>query len=304
MSLPRWTETLEEYCQLIPIQPQVEGLSNKEIFEWQFEQFMRDVEYEFNVFDSGLLNEELKTKFNKIFLYKYISQQVGGASSPEYRFKMNFERIFLENIDRMNGRLRVQLVSLKEIEDTLLDNYNLKTVYEENLKNTEQTDTITSDKNNYEANKNTTDTEEQTKESTKNRKTDNTNRNFNRNIYQETPSGQLNLTAQDGKGLIETATTITEDLENQTSNESRLDTDNENENRNRSIIEGDSFDQTKSGTRDVDKNQDQQKDSVRHITGYQNLGSKPKLLNEYQTMYQNVLQEFVNCFDKLFRYVY
>ena len=265
---------------------------------------MRDVEYEFNVFDSVLLNEELKTKFNKIFLYKYLSQQVGGASSPEYRFKMNFERIFLENIDRMNGRLRVQLVSLKEIEGTLLDNYNLKTVYEENLTNTEQTDTITSDKNIYEANKNTTDTEEQTKDTTKNRETDNTNRNFNRNIYQETPSGQLNLTAQDGKGLIETATTITEDLENQTSNETRLDKDKENENRNRSIIEGDSFDQTKSGSRDVDKNQDQQKDSIRHITGYQNLGSKPKLLNEYQSMYQNVLQEFVNCFDKLFRYVY
>ena len=37
MSLPRWTETLEEYCQLIPIQPQVQELSNKEIFEWQFE---------------------------------------------------------------------------------------------------------------------------------------------------------------------------------------------------------------------------------------------------------------------------
>lgn len=265
---------------------------------------MRDVEYEFNVFDSVVLNEELKTKFTKLFLYKYVSQQVGGSSSPEYRFKMNFERIFLENIDRMNGRLRVQLVSLKEIEDTLLDNYNLKTVYEENLKNTEQIDTLTSDKNNYEANKNTTDTEEQTKDTTKNRETDNTSRNFNRNIYQETPSGQLNLTAQDGVGLIETATTITEDLENQTSNESRLDTDNENENRNRSIIEGDSFDQTKSGTRDVDKNQDQQKDSIRHITGYQNLGSKPKLLNEYQSMYQNVLQEFVNCFDKLFRYVY
>ena len=265
---------------------------------------MRDVEYEFNVFDSVVLNEELKTKFNKIFLYKYLSQQVGGASSPEYRFKMNFERIFLENIDRMNGRLRVQLVSLKEIEGTLLDNYNLKTVYEEKLKNTEQTDTKTNDKNKYEANKNTTDKENQTKDSTKNRETDNTNRNFNRNIYQETPSGQLNLTAQDGKGLIETATTITEDLENQTSKESRLDKDKENENRNRSIIEGDSFDQTKSGTRDVDKNQDQQKDSIRHITGYQNLGSKPKLLNEYQNMYQNVLQEFVNCFDKLFRYVY
>ena len=71
---------------------------------------------------------------------------MGGASSPEYRFKMNFERIFLENIDRMNGRLRVQLVSLKEIEGTLLDNYNLKTVYEENLKNTEQTDTKTRQK--------------------------------------------------------------------------------------------------------------------------------------------------------------
>ena len=265
---------------------------------------MRDVEYEFNVFDSAVLNEELKTKFNKIFLYKYLSQQVGGASSPEYRFKMNFERIFLENIDRMNGRLRVQLVSLKEIEGTLLDNYNLKTVYEEKLKNIEKTDTKTNDKNKYEANKNTTDKENQTKDSTKNRETDNTNRNFNRNIYQETPSGQLNLTAQDGKGLIETATTITEDLENQTYNESRLDKDKENENRNRSIIEGDSFDQTKSGSRDVDKNQDQQKDSVRHITGYQNLGSKPKLLNEYQSMYQNVLQEFVNCFDKLFRYVY
>ena len=304
MSLPRWTETLEEYCQLIPIQPQVKELSNKEIFEWQFEQFMRDVEYEFNVFDSVVLNEELKTTFNKIFLYKYLSQQVGGASSPEYRFKMNFERIFLENIDRMNGRLRVQLVSLKEIEGTLLDNYNLKTVYEEKLKNTEKTDTKTNDKNKYEANKNTTDKENQTKDSTKNRETDNTNRNFNRNIYQETPSGQLNLTAQDGKGLIETATTITEDLENQTSKESRLDKDKENENRNRSIIEGDSFDQTKSGSRDVDKNQDQQKDSIRHITGYQNLGSKPKLLNEYQSMYQNVLQEFVNCFDKLFRYVY
>ena len=304
MSLPRWTETLEEYCQLIPIQPQVKELSTKEIFEWQFEQFMRDVEYEFNVFDSVVLNEELKRTFNKIFLYKYLSQQVGGASSPEYRFKMNFERIFLENIDRMNGRLRVQLVSLKEIEGTLLDNYNLKTVYEEKLKNIEQTDTKTSDKNNYKANKNTTDKEEQTKDSTKNRETDSTNRNFNRNIYQETPSGQLNLTAQDGKGLIETATTITEDLENQTSKESRHDKDKENENRNRSIIEGDSFDQTKSGSRDVDKNQDQQKDSIRHITGYQNLGSKPKLLNEYQSMYQNVLQEFVNCFDKLFRYVY
>ena len=75
---------------------------------------MRDVDYEFNVFDSVLLNEDLKNKFTKLFLYKYVSQQIGGSSSPEYRFKMNFERIFLENIDRMNGRLRVQLVSLKE----------------------------------------------------------------------------------------------------------------------------------------------------------------------------------------------
>lgn len=304
MSLPRWSETLEEYCQLVPLQPHVEALSNKERFEWQFNEFMRDVDYEFDVFEKEVLNEELKNRFNKLFLFKYFTQQVGGASVPEYRFKMNFERIFLENIDRMNGKLKVQLVQLIRIEDKLMDNYDLKTTYEENLKNDESSDTLTKDTNAYEATKTTKDKQDNSKDSNKNRTTDNDQRNFNRNIYQETPNGKLNLTAKDGVGLIETATNISEDLENQKGNEKRVDTDKEVEKKTRDILEGDSYEQSKSGTRDVDRKMNQEKDSVRHITGYQNLGSKSKILDEYQNTFQNTLQEFVMCFDKLFRYVY
>lgn len=293
------------YCEQVKEVPEsIQLKSNKEILMYQFETLMSDVEIDFNVFDDPILNDELKERFLRIFLFKYYDQQVGGSSSPEYRFKINFERIFLENIDRFNGLLRVQLKSLKEIEKDLMNNYDLKTVYKENTTGDEKTNTTTNDTNV----KTTDQTDTQKRDTSNNDQTDKTTDNqtedFNRELFEETPNSQLELTTEDGKGVITTATTISENFEKGKVTGVEKDVVTKKENQTTDNTSNQTTDQTKTGVRDLDRKTGEEKDSTRYITGYQNLGSKPKILNEYSQMYSNTLSKFVMCFDKLFRYVY
>lgn len=328
MSLPRWTETLTEYAQLIDIPDDIAELSNKEILFWQFEQFMKDVDYSFQVFDTKELNDELLKRFNRLFFLNYFNQQVSGSCSPEWLFKMHFEKVFQSNIDRYNGKLRIQLKSLKEIEDVLFQNYDLKTEFEQNvnekelIKNTStnrlenERNTDGTEKLDTTRTKDTTDNTEGQTDKTRNKDTNKKDRTFNREIFDDTPNGQLNLTSNDGSGIISTATNITEnletatndtnenDVEKTTDSKDRIINENEKGNNDRTTNEKETGLQTRNGTSDNDKTSNEDLESLRHITGYQNLGSKPKLLEEYSSIYQNTLKEFVNCFDKLFRYVY
>lgn len=300
MTLNRRSETLLEYIELVDTPQEILNQPTIQRMEWQFNEFLKDVSIKFNVFDESLLNEELKTKFLKLFLLKHYNEQVGGSCVPEFRFKLAFERIYLSNIDRYNARLRLNLVTLNSIEDEILKNVDLTSIYNEkaNLDEGVKTDTI--DKNTVDSTRTIDENKKRDIVDEKNQETDNTSRNFNRLISEDTPDGQLNLTSNDGSGIIKTANQIDETLDTTNDNGTKTNNDTRNDTSINTTTDKDNLQQDKTGNRTTDKNQSTDKDSERKTSGYQNLGSKAKLLEEYENLYQNVLLEFINCFDKLF----
>lgn len=290
----RWLEQMDEYPD--------EQLKTKDLLLWKFDKFMSDVDFSFNVFETEQLNKELKDKFYKIFLFKYMELQVN--KEPEYLWRIVFERIYLENIDRFNKKLKVQLIELENIEDKLYQNYDLKSVFTENVKANEKLNKKENDKGTQDETRNQDKTYHSDKKETDNENKDTTNRDFTREIYEDTPNGQLNLTTNDGSGVITTATTINESLETQEGtektdkNKSTITDDTQN------IKEQNKLNTTDEKLVDTLKDKTQDKDNERIITGYQNLGSKSKLLDDYQNLFSNTLQQFVNTFDKLFSHIY
>lgn len=267
-----------------------------------FERFMDDVNISFNVFENSAANQELREQFFKIFYYKYFDVMV--AIEPEYLWKMYFERIYLEHIDRYTKLLKIQLDSLLKIEDQLFKNVDMTIDFNETQqlneqanKDRDQTGTLVRDTTN-ELNKDGTRKDDESKDRTT------TGRDFTRDIYEETPNGQLNLTSNDGSGVISTATTINESLDTSSENTKdknvldRKDTEKTTGKENRVDDTHDTFKEN------ADRTQDQEKENKRVLTGYQALQSKGKLLQDYENLFDDTMKHFVNCFDVLFRVIY
>lgn len=301
----RSNATLMSYAELISdedVPQEVLDKPNKEIFIYKFTKFMEDINFKFDVFATDQLNKELKERFYRLFFLRYWDMQT--SVDPEYAWKMYFERIYLEKIDRYNKELKIQLVELKKIEDQIYQNYDMKIDFNENVVLNEIGKRILAE--NLSKTKDTNDTlsQDTTGTESRNTDTDETTRDFNREIYEETPNGQLNLSSQDGSGVISTATNITENLENKTVGTNQDQTTNTTEGITQSKDQNEQTEQSKDSTNDTTRNTDQDKDSQRVLKGYQSLGSKGKLLEDYQNVFSDTLSNFAYCFDNLFRHVY
>lgn len=301
----RSNSTLQSYAELIhdsDVPADILKKSRKDVLIYKFTRFMDDINFSFDVFTTPELNKELKDRFYRLFFLRYWDMQT--SIDPEYAWKMYFERIYLEKIDKYNNLLKVQFVSLKEIENELYKNYQMTIDFNETSGLSETGKRILA-----ETLAKTTDTNDSLKQDTvanesRNTNTDETTRDFNREIYEETPNGQLQLSSQDGSGVISTATNITENLENKTTGTDQDQTTDSTEGITQTKDQNEQMDQQRDSTNDTTKNTDQEKESQRVLSGYQSLGSKGKLLEDYQNLFSDTLSNFANCFDNLFRHVY
>lgn len=296
-SLPRWSSRILDWLEDMELSDDeyelLEKLSTKDILLYKFEKFMSDVEWEFTVFSDKENNQALKRQFIKLFLFKYIDLPVGIET--EYMWRMKFEKVILSHLDRYNQKLRIQYVMLVENESKIFENYNMKINFDEETKTN-----IKSDKN---QNKDISDNQKiaekgvKTVESKEDK--DKSSTNFNRNIYKETPDGILNLTTNEGEGVITVATTITEDLgKDAEKNINKLDS--------KDINNKDIDNTTKTTEKTVDNlvnDTKQSKLNERLLVGYQNLASRGRLISDYKNNYEDELLNFCNLFDGLFSYI-
>lgn len=291
-----------DFLTLVHSEPEWQDLPFKEHQLKLFERFMDDVNIEFRVFASTQLNQELREQFFKIFYLKYFDVMV--AIEPEYLWKLYFERIYLEKIDRYTKLLKIQLESLVKIEDQLFTNVDMSIEFNENqnitenqTKDQDSTGTLVRDTTN-DVKKDGTRNDDETKNK------DQTSREFTRDLYEETPNGQLNLTSNDGSGVISTATTINESLDTATDTTKDVNKLNRKDSETTNAKENRVDDTHDTLAEERERKQQQEKENTRTLKGYQALQSKGKLLQDYENLFDDTMSHFVNCFDGLFRVVY
>lgn len=141
-------------------------------------------DFEYPIFDANY-----KKVFETHFIRRFYMREFGFET--EGLFKFNLENYLIINMPYWNKLFQSELLTFEVFNNTKVDTTQNKT--------NDRTQTAT----------NTTDgTSESTGTGTE------TQDDFNRRIDSDTPDSRLNLTTQDGSGIIEYASKITEDKDN------------------------------------------------------------------------------------------
>jgi hypothetical protein len=155
-------------------------------------------DFDYPIFDEAY-RKEFETKFIRTFYFREIGSEVEG------KWKFDLETWFIVNMPYFNKMFESELIEFDPLNNTHTDTTSGKTK--------DNTSSIHSDGTRNSSGNGTT-----------------TDDNFNRNINSNTPDGRLSLTANDGEGVIEYASDITENNENNSSTStSEVDETNSND---------------------------------------------------------------------------
>jgi hypothetical protein len=147
-------------------------------------------------FDYPLFDTNYKAVFETHFIRNFYRREIGFET--EGLFKFQLESWLLINMPYFNKLFESELLKFDPLTNSKMENSHTIT------KGKDQTLDSTTDGTNNGATTNTTSGSV-------------TDDNFNRQIDSKTPDGRLNLTANDGEGVIEYANEIVENNENNTS---------------------------------------------------------------------------------------
>lgn len=269
-------------------------------------------------FDYPFFDEGLRSEFEEHFIRNFYTREIGFETEGLFKFKLEnwltihmpyFNRLFesetirfnpLENVNvGINSNLKNQKDQndvIDRIEDEkenqtgtldrdVLGNQTINTDQkthdesEQNQNNTGTANTVTTSE---------TDTTNNTTGST-----DTTQNNFDREIASDTPQSRLNLTTNDGSGIIEYASSIKEDKEKNIENRDMAENQTGNEQTTANQITNTTNDLNQSSTSDGTLNVDTtskateatdektNKDTVKNKIGNQKLDSAIQVLEDF-----------------------
>jgi hypothetical protein len=151
-------------------------------------------------FDYPIFDEEYRQTFETHFIRNFYMREIGFET--EELFKFNLENWLIINMPYWNNMFESELTynGVNPLKNSLMD--------------------VTHTKKNDGSQSSSSDQNFQHDSNTGNDVSVNhTNSSFNRNLESDNPDSRLNLTTQDGKGVIEYASSITEDSQNNTASE-------------------------------------------------------------------------------------
>lgn len=333
------------------------GLSTRERIE-SAREFIFDFEYP--LFDPTY-KVDFETKFIRNFYMRNIGSETVGL------FKFYLENWLIINMDYYNKMYESEMLKYDPLTNTktnFVSNRKEDVIVDENGNvveaNTNKKDLTGNENENNSSVKDTLDNEKQTNDFTKNSATDEIQLNtlakdrdkitdgttatttvadnFNRELYTEMPEERLNLTTNDGEGVLEYANKITENNENNTDTvnetshgtENTLETDTENKDKNTTVVQTNGEIKNKDNTgneteshlnnRDLtslenvleNKNQDTLKNSVRDLSesysydreGKIGVTNYSKMVMDFRKAFLRIDKEIFNELEDLFMMVY
>lgn len=166
-------------------------------------------------FDYPIFDPNYKAVFETHFIRNFYMTEIGFET--EGLFKFQLETWLLINMPYFNKLFESELIKF----DPLV-NSHMEASHTNKKGKDQSVDNTTDVKNNGTTNNTTSETSNNTTSGTSNNTTSGTQTddNFNRQLDSKTPDGRLNLTANDGEGVIEYANEIVENNENNQSTSS------------------------------------------------------------------------------------
>lgn len=302
-------------------------------------------DFEYPFFDEGL-----RAEFETHFIRNFYTREIGFETEGLFKFQletwlqinMPFFNKLLESetlsfnpLQNVDVKITSNLKNEKDQNDTI-DRTQNETATETGTHDkdttgsqTLHTDQVTSTEQN--STSNTTDHAEATigtteeKTGNDNKTATNTENNFDRNIKSDTPQNRLELTTNDGSGVIEYASSLEENKEKntQTNEEETTSTQNAttNTNQNSDATSENTVNQTGNENVDVDTtiqttetvDEGHTKNNTNNLTGNQTLDSAVKVLEDYAKQevgktgsmtYSKMLAEYRSTFLRIERDIF
>lgn len=220
-------------------------------------------------FDYPVFDSNYKKDFETHFIRNFYMREIGFET--EGLFKFNLENYLLINMPYWNKLFESELISFDPMSNTKTDtNHN-----------------ATKDST---ANSNSETKGNSSGTSTQNNNGTLTEKDFARELESNTPDTRLQITANDGTGVIEYASNIKEDSANNSKTSSSTGSDTTSQNSD------------VTSTASV-ANHDEEKQAV-HVEGKIGSQSYSKMLQEYRETFLRIEKEIFNEMNQLFMLVY
>lgn len=232
-------------------------------------------------FDYPLFDSNYKGVFETHFITNFYMREIGFET--ERLFKMRLENWLLINMPYFNDLFKSTLIQ-----------YNP-------LYNTDLTETFdkTTDRNQDDTRVIGQESEVDTSANQKGESHgtgSQTSKDFNRNISSDTPQNRLQLSTNDGTGIIEYANNITEDVSNSTGNSKTDGTTNQDETSN-SKGSFDSNDKYDSSIKQIDE-------YVKKVVGKNGNQNYSQMIMDFRKTFLRIEKQIFNEMNDLFMLVY
>lgn len=232
-------------------------------------------------FDYEIFDENYRKVFETHFIRNFFMREIGFES--EGAFKFHLETWLMINMPYFNRLFESELLKFDPLSNTKVDvTHNKKNDRTQNDSRESNVSSTSSGKADRSANTDSNSTVS----------TD----NFNRDIVADTPDNRLNLTANDGEGILEYASKIEEETENNKADSSG----NTKSTENSSVSSQDDVnqnDKVNSSINDIE-------DFIQHRAGKIGDQSYSKMLQEYRQSFIRIEQQMFKEMQQLFMLVY
>lgn len=263
-----------------------EGLSHKERIEIGRQHFFGDMDY-------PIFDEDYRKGFETRFIRHFFFKNIGFETA--YYFKFELETWLQINMPYFNDLFESERLDYDPLSDTDVSITTKKTA-DETIDKTGKDTILTND--------NLDKTRDVDDKSINDRTTDNdvTVDNFNRNLYLETPQDRLNITANDGEGVIESATSIVEDTDN--NKETTTTTENNIQTYTSDVIENEK--RLRDSVKDMVNKEigNTIEDFIYHKTGKASGRTYAKMIQEYRSSLLRIEKQIFKECNHLFMQVY
>lgn len=284
---------------LIPYEQEVfkvvDNITPEESLEMASVLFFDSLNFELNINDNKALSQETKDRIAVLFLNRFFDREIGFET--ERKFKMKLTSILNANSDVYSKRISIMFNTF------LKENVDMKKEYERLNNLSQNSNSKGSSTGNAEVNENGSSKTNVSRNTDDN--TEQTDNNFNRNILENTPDERLNLTsnAEDGSGVINKASQITENkVTNKQSgkNTQTLNGEEDNLSTNKNESQFESSDENESilngESKDVYNDRNYGYD-------YRNF-SQGKVYKDYLESLENVFEDILDDCDKCFMQIW
>lgn len=252
-------------------------------------------------FDYPIFDENYRKVFETHFIRHFYTREIG--SETEGLFKFRLETWLNIHMPYFNKMFDSEL-----IEYDPLTNSKAETKYTKNNDRNQVDDKTNNRTGSSNLNRDTSDTvntNTDTSEKTTGKSTSDDD-NFNRQVYSDTADGRLSITANDGEGVIEYATNITEDTENNKNNSTSetSGTGNSNTDQTAKGTLKDTAGMTQNDNEKLNSNINEVEDYVQNRFGKIGVQSFSKMVQEFRASFIRVERDIFNEMNELFMLVY